>query len=151
MRAMMAVVVMALASTAVQAGEGSGPLALAPPKEKPHRPVGVGALAPHADGSSFTLADVAAYVDQHNLPMNRGDAKDVAVTSVEAMTVAEFAARIPGDVTGFEGGERLVLALIEGRLLFASPREAPSVQAHKAYAAFDAVTGNLLYLGTLPD
>ena len=149
MRRVIAALVLALAGASLRAGAGEEPQALPLPKGTPHRPVGITALVPHPGGANFTFDDVKDFVREHNLPLNHGDAKDLTVVSFELLTVADFAARIPGDVTGMGVGEMIALSTVEGRLRFAGARNGPLGKATKAYAAFDAVSGNLLYLGTL--
>jgi len=138
---------LAAAAATAMAGD-QGPRGLQPPKDKPHRPVGIKAVEPRP-GGGFKKEDVGNYLHTFNLPRNQGPSQQLGVVSLEFMSVSTLRTRIPADTTGFDGGEQVGLALLEGPLAFRSPQGGEPFTASKGYAVFDADTGNLLIVGTL--
>ncbi len=112
---------------------------------------GFPALTVRSGGVVLDVTEVAAYIKAHNLPRNLGAAQDVKVVSVTRLTVAEVRERVGIDTTGFNGDEPVGLALLGGKLVFSGPPPAQPVTFTKGYVIFDALTGNLLMLGTLRD
>lgn len=127
------------------------PKALQPPVGEPSRVAGLPALTVHPGGVILDVKEVGAYIRAHNLPRNLGAAKDVKVLSVERLAVAEARERVGIDTTGFKDDEPVGLALLGGTLVFGGPPPSQPVTFAHGYAVFDALTGNLLMLGTLPD
>ena len=137
--------VLAAVGATAQAQDGG----LQPPTGTPRRPVGMSALAVRPGPVPFTLQDVAVYVKDHNLPKNEGAADTIQVASLEFMSMAKFAALIPGDTTGYSANDRIGLAILSGTLVFSGPPPGEPTEFSSGYAVFDAVTGNLLMIGTL--
>lgn len=149
MRPLVVVAVVLAAVAPARAQQQPGALEL--PKGAPHRVAGFPALPVRSGGVILDVKEVAAYVKAHNLPRNLGAAQDVKVLSVTRLAVADVRERVGIDTTGFDGDEPVGLALLGGKLVFSGPPPSQPVTFTKGYVVFDAVTGNLLMLGTLPD
>ena len=108
-------------------------LALPLPKGTPVAPVGMKALTVGPDPvAPFTREDVAAYFENHNLPRNLDSKADIQVEGLGVGTCGS------------------ALRRCEERL--SSPallRAANPFKFDRAYAIFDASSGNLLMAGTL--
>jgi len=131
---------------------GSGPqerIALKMPSGTPQRPEGVPALRVRAAEPPFTRADVATYFTTHSLPKTFGSLSHVVVDNLEFVTSAEVSRRLDGASTGLAAGERVAFATLSGTFVFTGP-QSKAAEFRRAYAVFDAATGNLLMVGTLP-
>jgi hypothetical protein len=139
-------------SLAVGAAAGAEPpmKGLPVPTGAPQRPRGLPALKPQAQGLVLDVAEVEKFLTSHNLPHNLGSAAEIQVISVDKMTVDEARQKVGIDTTGFKGDEVVGLALLGGTLTFGGPPPDEPTVYTRAYVVFDAVTGNLLMLGTLP-
>jgi hypothetical protein len=123
--------------------------AMKPPTRAPQRPQGTPALhvTPGA-AEPFVKSDVVAYFQTHNLPRNGGTTSQIHVDSLELITSGEVTNRLHGVQTGLPDGDRVGFATLSGTFLFSAPSSKPKA-FQRAYAAFDAGTGNLLMIGTL--
>jgi hypothetical protein len=136
---------------AVTAGAEPPPLGIPVPAGTPQRPRGLPALEPSAQGVVLNVDKVKKFIASHNLPHNLGSADDIQVTSVETLDVDKVKQRVGIDTTGFKGNERVGLAMLGGRVVFGGPPPDEPMVYTRAYVVFDALTGNLLMLGTLED
>jgi hypothetical protein len=134
---------------AAAAGAEQPEKALPVPKGVPQRPRGLPALKPQANGVVLNVAEVKKFLANHNLPRNLGSAAEIQVLSVEKLKVGEAKQRVGIDTTGFKGDEPVGLALLGGTLVFGGPPPDEPATYTRAYVVFDAVTGNLLMMGTL--
>jgi hypothetical protein len=124
--------------------------ALQLPQGTPKRPIGFSALkvTPGAP-EPFTKSDVANYFAEHNLPLNRGPKTDFQVADLEFLTSKQASDRLAGEQTGLEDDHPVGFATLTGKFVFSGPPNAKTATFSKAYALFDATTGNLLMDGTL--
>jgi hypothetical protein len=123
-------------------------IALKPPTGTPKRPQGLTALTLKAGAEPFTKEDVNAYFKTHKFPKNQGSADQLQVDNLEFITSGEVTTRLQGVSTGLGDSERVAFATLSGPFVFTGPKTNP-VRFQRAYAVFDATTGNLLMVGTL--
>jgi hypothetical protein len=124
--------------------------ALNPPKEPGKRPLGMTAIkANPGDPQPFSKTDVVAYFKTHNLPRNAGTTAQFSVQSLEFITSAEVSKRLEGVLTGLQDNERVGFVTLVGTFIFTGPPSAKPAFFRQAYAVFDAVSGNLLLVGSL--
>jgi hypothetical protein len=125
-------------------------IALPIPKEPPKRPQGSPALTVKAGAAEpFSKQDVADYLKTHNLPKNATSTSDFTVDTLEFLTNKEVTTRLNGASPGLPENDKIGFATLKGLFIFTGPRQARSARFTRAYAAFDATTGNLLMIGTL--
>lgn len=128
-----------------------GKIALKAPQGTPKRPQGSPALTVKAGAAQpFTQQDVVDYFKTHNLPKNGGDLSQFQVSSLEFLTSKEVSQRLQGEPTGLDDNDRIGFVTLTGQFVFTGP-PGSSARFNRAYAAFDATTGNLLMIGTLND
>jgi hypothetical protein len=142
--------VLSLALTAT-AGAEPPKAGLPVPTGTPQRPRGLPALKPHGQGVVLDVEEVKKFLASHNLPHNLGSAAEIEVISVEKLQVEEVKQKVGIDTTGFKGNEPVGLAMLGGRVVFGGPPPDEPMVYTRAYVVFDALTGNLLMLGTLED
>jgi hypothetical protein len=124
-------------------------IALKLPQGTPRRPQGAEALTVNPGAAQpFTQEDVVNYFKTHNLPKNGGDLTQLKVSSLEFLTSSQVSQRLDGEPTGLEDNDKIGFVTLTGRFVFTGPR-GQSAQFGRAYAAFDARTGNLMMIGTL--
>jgi len=134
----------------VNVESGQKPIALPIPKGKETRPVGMQAIGVSAKvEQSFSIETLTAYFHKRNLPMNMGPAASIRVEKVEFMTDHDLAARLNGESTGIGADERVVLVTLRGIFVFSGPPGSHLARSERAYAVFDARSGNLLMSGTV--
>ncbi|HEY4980025.1 MAG TPA: hypothetical protein VII25_12730 [Candidatus Acidoferrum sp.] len=124
-------------------------IALNIPKDPPKRPQGSTALTVKPGATPFDKTDVSNYFKTHNLPMNYTTTNDFTVDTLEFLTNAELATRLNGANAGLAETARIGFATLVGSFVFTGPPNAKAARFSRAYAAFDAKTGNLLMIGTL--
>lgn len=124
-------------------------VALHIPKDTPKRPQGSAALTVKPGAEPFSKSDVANYFKTHNLPMNLAASSDFTVESLEFLTNKEITSRLNGASPGLVDNDRIGFATLKGLFVFTGPPNTKPVRFTRAYAAFDAATGNLLMVGTL--
>jgi len=142
--------------TAVSANElahaaEQGPRKSLPIPAEPSLP-SVGATALHVKVGAtepFSKEDIDGYFKTHNLPRNRAPISDFTVEKLEFLTNKEVTDRLNGASTGVGENDRIGFATLKGRFVFTGPPGSEPAQFQRAYAAFDARTGNLLMVGTL--
>jgi hypothetical protein len=71
------------------------------------------------------------------------------VDTLEFLTNDEVTARLNGVSPGLADGDRIGFATLSGQFVFTGPRGSTPARFTRAYAAFDARTGNLLMIGSL--
>ena len=123
-----------------------------PPAGLAKRPQGSAALTVKAGAEPFTKDDVAAYFKTHNLPMNASSTSDFRVDALEFLTSKQVADRLQGASPGLADNERVALATLTGTFIFTGPpqgKTSKTARFSRAYAVFDAASGNLLMAGTL--
>lgn len=122
---------------------------LAAPTGTPLQPKGITALQVRPNEQQpFTVDDVGVYFQTHVLPGAYGTTS-VTVVSLEFITSREVSAHLQGETTGFPDAYVLGFAILAGDFVFSSPPQGQVVyHAKRAYAAFDAKTGNLVMDGT---
>jgi len=126
-------------------------IALKLPQGTPKRPQGSPALTVNPSAPQpFTLNDVVNYFKTHNLPKNGTDLTQFKVSSLEFLTSKEVSQRLGGEPTGLEDNDKIGFVTLTGQFTFTGP-SGTSARFAQSYAAFDAVTGNLLMIGTLGD
>ena len=126
-------------------------IAMKLPQGTPKRPQGSAALTVNPGASQpFSQQDVSDYFKTHNLPKNGGDVAQIQVSSLEFLTAKEVSSRLGGEPTGLDDNERIGFVILTGQFLFTGP-PGQSARFNQAYAAFDAVSGNLLMIGTLSE
>jgi hypothetical protein len=114
------------------------------------RPTGFAALKANSTAPEpFTKTDVVAYFSAHNLPMNAGAKNDFQVDSLEFLTSKQASDRLAGEPTGLNDNDRVGFATLTGKFIFSGPPNTKPATFARAYALFDATTGNLLMDGTL--
>ena len=119
------------------------------PNGQAQRPIGISAIQVSEKGTHpFTQQDVALYFQTHNLPHNLSPNSEFAVDSLEFLTSAEVSVILNGESTGLEDKDVIGFARLSGHFVFSGPGGKTARFQH-AYAAFDAVNGNLLMIGTL--
>jgi hypothetical protein len=124
--------------------------ALQLPQGTPKRPVGFSALKVNPGAAEpFTKNDVAGYFAEHNLPRNRGAKTYIQVADLEFITSKQASERLAGEPTGLDDSHQVGFATLTGTFVFSGPPNAKPATFAKAYALFDAETGNLLMDGTL--
>lgn len=129
---------------------GEEKIALQIPKEPPKRPQGSPALTVKPGAAEpFSKQDVADYFKTHNLPRNATSTSDFTVDTLEFLTNKEVTTRLNGASPGLADNDKIGFATLKGVFIFTGPREASPARFTRAYAAFDATTGNLLMIGTL--
>ncbi len=124
-------------------------VALHIPKDPPKRPQGSAALTVKSGVEPFNKADVTAYFKTHNLPMNFTATTDFTVESLEFLTNKEVMTRLNGASPGLAENDKIGFVVLKGLFIFTGPPSGKSARFTRAYAAFDAATGNLLMIGTL--
>ena len=126
-------------------------IALKLPEGTPKRPQGSPALTVNPGAPEpFTLSDVVNYFKTHNLPKNGTDLTQFQASSLEFLTSEEVSQRLGGEPTGLADNDKIGFVTLTGQFTFTGPSGA-SGRFTRAYAAFDAATGNLLMIGTLSD
>jgi hypothetical protein len=121
-----------------------------PPQGAGHRPRGMNAIYVKASGGqTFTKQDVVTYFKTHNLPMNMTPSSQFHVDSLEFLTNDQVSARLEGASPGVAPGEKVAFATLSGVFVFTGPPPGKPARFSRAYAVFDASTGNLLMIGTL--
>jgi hypothetical protein len=129
--------------------EGQKKIALHPPTGPGKRPQGVGALTVKPGPQPFTKADVVTYFQSHNLPKNSASLSQLHVDSLEFITSKEVSVRLQGASTGLADADRIGFVTLTGTFIFTGPGKDKPAIFNRAYAAFDAASGNLLMVGTL--
>jgi hypothetical protein len=126
-------------------------LALHLPTGTPKRPQGMTALTVNSGAAQpFTKADVIAYFKTHNLPKNSASTTQIQVDTLEFLTSKEVSQRLQGVMTGLGDNDRVGFVILTGTFIFTGPgTDSKAARFNRAYAVFDAVTGNLLMIGTL--
>jgi hypothetical protein len=126
-------------------------IALHAPAGTPKRPQGMTALTVHAGAAEpFTKADVVTYFKSHNLPKNAGALAQFQVDTLEFMTSKDVNQRLQGVSTGLADNDRVGFVTLSGTFVFTGPgSDRKSATFNRAYAVFDAATGNLLMICTL--
>jgi hypothetical protein len=124
-------------------------IALHIPKAPPKRPQGSPALTVKPGAEPFSKQDGADYFKTHNLPRNATSTSDFTVDTLEFLTNKEVTTRLNGASPGLAENDKIGFATLKGLFIFTGPRQASPVRFTRAYAAFDATTGNLLMVGTL--
>jgi hypothetical protein len=119
------------------------------PTETPKRPQGMKALEVKPGATPFTAEDVTQYVTTHRLARITSDLSQLRVESLEFISAREATSRLQGVSTGLPNDDRLGFAIIRGPVYFTGPPPGKPVAFERAYALFDAGTGNLLMSGTL--
>jgi hypothetical protein len=120
------------------------------PKETPKRPEGMQALTVRGTPNEpFTKQDVIDYFKTHNLPRNATTTADFRVDTLEFLSSGEVTARLQGVATGLPDADRVGLVTLSGTFIFTGPPKSRPATFKRAYAVFDARTGNLLMVGTL--
>ncbi len=130
-------------------GSQQEPTKIKPPTGTRQRPQGVKALELKPSLAQFTQDDVTQYVRTHRLAKSVGDLSQLKVESMETLTAREVKTRLQNASTGLPDNTRLVFAIIRGPIYFSGPPGSKPVAFDRAYAVFDAATGNLLMSGTL--
>jgi hypothetical protein len=126
-------------------------IAMKLPQGTPKRPQGSAALTVNPGATQpFSEKDVVDYFKTHNLPKNGGDLSQIKVSSLEFLTSKEVSQRLDGEPTGLKDNDKIGFVTLTGQFLFTGP-PGQSARFTRAYAAFDAVTGNLLMIGTLSE
>jgi hypothetical protein len=121
-----------------------------PPQGQAHRPQGMTAIYVSTNGGQpFTKQDVITYFKSHNLPMNMTPNTQFTVDSLEFLTNEQVSERLQGASPGVARGERVAFATLSGQFVFTGPPPGKPARFSRAYAVFDAATGNLLMIGTL--
>lgn len=154
MKRNLSLILLALAAVAVLSGcdrdkPKTGKVSL--PSAPPRAPQGMHALSAGPGPEPFSKADVAAYLVKHNLPRNQGSATSIQVDNLEFLSSSDVSARLAGVQTGMAGNARLGFATLRGEFLLTGPSGTKTARFTRAYAAFDAASGNLLMVGTLPE
>lgn len=126
-----------------------GAVQLKLPTETPQRPQGMKALDVKPGAEPFSQADVTQYVQTHRLAKSVGDLSQLQVESLQFITAREVSGRLQNVSTGLPDDQRVAFAVIKGPLYFSGPAPGKPVAFERAYALFDAQTGNLLMSGTL--
>jgi hypothetical protein len=121
------------------------------PSAPPKAPQGLHALSAGPGPEPFTKSDVAAYLVKHNLPRNLSSATTIQVENLEFLNSSDVSARLAGEKTGLADNARLGFATLRGEFLLTGPSGTKVARFTRAYAAFDAASGNLLMVGTLPE
>ncbi len=124
---------------------------IAPPTGTAKTPQGLHALNVSAGPEPFSKADVTAYFQTHNLPRNLASNASIQVESVEFMSSSDVSSRLAGERTGLADSARLGFVTLTGEFLLTGPSGSHVARFTRAYAAFDASSGNLLMVGTLPE
>jgi hypothetical protein len=125
-------------------------IALPAPAGTPKRPQGMTALTVRAGAEPFTKADVVTYFKSHNLPKNAGALAQVQVDTVEFVTSKDVTQRLQGVSTGLADNDRVAFVTLSGTFIFTGPgADRKAATFNRAYAVFDAATGNLMMIGTL--
>ena len=121
-----------------------------PPAGPAKRPQGSAALTVKAGAAEpFTKDDVAAYFKTHNLPMNSSSTSDFRVDALEFLTSKQVTDRLQGASPGLADNDRVAFATLTGTFIFGGPPKGKIARFSRAYAVFDATSGNLLMAGTL--
>jgi outer membrane protein assembly factor BamE (lipoprotein component of BamABCDE complex) len=127
---------------------GQKKVALVPPKGTPKQPVGMTALTVRSGPEPFTKQDVSNYFQTNNLPRNSTASTDFRVDTIEFITSNDVTARLEGVSTGLPASARVGFVTLSGTFVFTGPVEARSPTFSRAYAVFDAASGNLLMVGS---
>jgi hypothetical protein len=118
------------------------------PVGTPKVPMGIEAITVKPNATPpFTQDDVVAFFKTHNLPKNLGAADQFQVDTLEFMTNGELTRRLEGVSTGLDDKAGVGFAMLSGVFVFSGP-QGKAATFEKAYAVFDATTGNLLMIGT---
>jgi hypothetical protein len=122
-----------------------------PPQAQAQRPQGMAAIFVSSKGGQpFTKQDVITYFKSHNLPMNMTPNSQFQVDSLEFLTNEQVSDRLQGASPGVAlPGEKVAFATLSGLFVFTGPPPGKPARFSRAYAVFDATTGNLLMMGTL--
>jgi len=124
-------------------------IALQIPRDPPLPPQGAPALQVKLGvAEPFSKEDVRDYFTTHNLPTNGTSTTDFTVDMLEFLTNQEVTTRLNGASTGLTEADKIGFATLKGHFIFNGPNSS-SARFTRAYAAFDARTGNLLMVGTL--
>ena len=124
-------------------------VALHLPTGTPKAPQGMTALTVKPGPEPFTKQDVITYFQTHNLPKNAGSVSQFQVDNLEFITSKQASDRLQGVMTGLADTDRVGFVTLRGTFIFTGPRLGKSATFSRAYALFDATTGNLLMIGTL--
>ena len=125
-------------------------MALPLPVGTPKRPQGMTALTVKSGTEPFSKQDVVEYFKKHNLPKNSTSVTDFQVDTLEFLTSKEVSQRLQGVTTGLGDNERVGFVTLKGSFVFTGPpKRGKPATFGRAYAVFDATTGNLLMAGTL--
>jgi hypothetical protein len=119
------------------------------PKEPGKRPQGMAGLTVKPGAIPFTKQDVIAYFTTHNLPRNSGAINLFKVQNLEFVTNGEVTKRLEGVATGLNENDRVGFVTLVGTFVFTGPPKSKPATFREAYAVFDAVSGNLLMVGSL--
>lgn len=123
------------------------PFRQASPTDKRLLPIGLPAVKPHLKGlHTFTVQDAVRWVRTHPLPKALGE----KLATAKGRFVTEAAVRkLVGDGTGLPSRTSLCYLELTGRLFYAGPPGTKVVRFERAFAVFNARTGNLLLAGGL--
>ena len=126
-------------------------VALHPPSGTPKRPQGMTALTVNSGAAQpFTKADVIAYFKTHNLPKNSASVNQIQVDTLDFLTSKDVSQRLQGVATGLAENDKVGFVTLTGTFIFTGPgTDSKVAKFNRAYAVFDAATGNLLMIGTL--
>jgi hypothetical protein len=119
------------------------------PTGTPQRPTGMKALTVKPGPEPFSKDDVTQFIRTHRLARSVGDLSQLQVESLEFITAREVTGRLQNVHTGLPDDTRVAFAVIRGPVYFTGPPKSRPVAFDRAYALFDAATGNLLMSGTL--
>jgi len=125
-------------------------VALSLPQGTPKRPQGMAALTVRSgEAQPFRRDDIVAYFQTHNLPKNLTSTTEFQVDTMEFLTDKAVTARLQGASPGLGAEDTLAFVVLRGVFIFTGPPPGRPVRFRRAYAVFDATTGNLLMTGTL--
>lgn len=119
------------------------------PTGTPQRPKGMKALEVKPGPEPFSKDDITQFIHTHRLAKSIGDPSQLQVESLEFMTAKDASARLQNVHTGLPDDARVGFAVIRGPIYFTGPAQSKPVAFDRAYALFDASSGNLLMSGTL--
>jgi len=102
-----------------------------------------------ANVQPFTTHDVTDYFRAHNLPMNSGSPSQFKVEELEFLTNEEVSQRLGRAPLLRAANDQVGFVTLVGTFFFTGPPGTNTVIYSRAYAGFDAKTGNLLIFGAL--